>query len=113
MYERDVNGEVHYSIKLNYRPCISCEREHSDCHLTDGLCPQCRAEELEDYRRQEYERDAPRRSILIRQMYRDTAAGLRLQAQALSPKAARLLLEEANRLEAIVAAWPAEKGGAT
>ena len=80
--------------------------------LKDGWCPQCRASDPEDYRRQEYERDRERRSLSIRQLHRATAAGLRRQAQALSVKAARLLLEEALRLEAIAAIWPAEKGGA-
>ena len=100
------------TIKPGYRPCRSCEREHPAGHLVDGWCPQCMADDPEDYRRKQYERDAQRRSLSIKQLHCESAALLRRQAKQLSERAARLLCEEALRLERAAASWPDEKGGA-
>jgi len=44
----DVNeGRIH-TVRLLYRPCHGCEREHHVKNLVDDLCPRCRGENDED-----------------------------------------------------------------
>ena len=61
------------TLKLGYRPCSSCEREHPAGTLQDGWCPQCRGEQPEppSALMQEIRR------IEKAELYKATAAALR------------------------------------
>lgn len=81
----DTNGDVH-SIKLGYRACRSCDREHPKEHLLDGWCPQCRASSAEELALAYAE--APQRYRRVAQDWRER--GMTEQADELEAYVVRL-----------------------